>query len=416
MQIAELISIGDELTCGKILDTNQQWLSRHLTDLGVRVLYHSTVGDEISSIVDALRIATNRANLVFCSGGLGPTADDLTRQAIAELLDVPLIQNAEMLETIRAMFKRRGREMPESNGIQACLPQGGVFIPNPHGTAPGIEVKTASGAMIFAFPGVPAEMKEMWNQTVQQRVCDLTETQSVIKIRTIHTFGQGESRIETMLPHLIDRDHYPRVGITADEATVTLRIVAEEETEEMCDAVIEPVAKLIGETLGDLVYGENEQTLADVVCEKLRKERKTLATLEWGTGGLLARTLTVSKSADGCFLGGVTVQSGEMLARLTGVSPDLDAENHDIENLVAVLALQWREQLSADQSLVIGPYPGNDPDQDDASVVWVGTATKDDVHDDTHGNVRVASFPYAGHPALIDIMTVKRALNFLRLA
>ena len=408
MQIAELISIGDELTSGKILDTNQQWLSRHLTDLGVRVLYHSTVGDEMQPIVDALRIATNRANLVFCSGGLGPTADDLTRQAMAELLDVPLIQHAEMLETIRAMFKRRGREMPDSNGIQACLPKGCAFIPNPHGTAPGVEAKTANGSMIFAFPGVPAEMKEMWNQTVRQRVLNLAGTHGVIKIRTIHTFGQGESQVETMLPHLIDRDHYPRVGITADEATITLRIVAEEETEEMCDAAIVPVAGLIGEILGDLVYGESEQTLADVVCEKLQKERKTLATLEWGTGGLLARTLTSSKSAAGCFLGGVTIQSGEMLSRLTGVSPDLNGEE-----LVAVLAFQWRERLSTDQVLVIGPYPGNDSDQNDSDqndsgVVWVGTATKD--------NVRVTSFPYASHPALIDILTVKRAINFLRLS
>jgi len=457
MFTAEIISIGDEITLGKIFDTNNQWLSQRLTELGVRVLYHSAVGDEMGPIVQVLQIAAHRADFVLCTGGLGPTADDLTRQAIAELLDVPLIQDTEMLDNIREMFRRRGRTMPESNGIQAFLPQGAEFIPNQYGTAPGVFaslVHDQKTTRIFAMPGVPAEMQEMWHKTVAPNIRKFIGVTNFIKTRTIHTFGQGESLVEQMLPDLICRDHYPRVGITASEATITLRIVAEEETENACDKVIAPVAALIYENLGDLVYGEGDDTLADVVCRKLCRDRKTLATLEWNTGGLLAESFSRARDSRSCFMAGLVIQSPgtyssesvekhewveghyanqgatngsgktpdqfpnslKMLFHLFGFQSedelfagllDGDFSPESQQQLLAMTASELRDRFMTDYALVIGPYPEHELDRKEPESVWVALATGEEV--------RLVSHPYAGHPSLINIMTVNRAINFLRL-
>ena len=289
MTITEIISIGDELTIGKILDTNSQWLSRQLTELGIRVMYHTTVGDDVAAMLDVLHKAVARTDLVITTGGLGPTADDLTRQVIAEMMGVPLIYHDELLQTIRKLFESRGRVMPESNAIQACLPEGSVAIPNPNGTATGIDATLRQNdreVRLFALPGVPAEMREMWHGSVEQRITNKISRGLVIKSRSIHTFGQGESQVEQMLPNLTSRNHDPRVGITADDVVISLRIVAERESDAACDAAIEPVAALIYERLGDLIFGEDADTLTGVVIAELRRRNETLGTVEFGTGGI----------------------------------------------------------------------------------------------------------------------------------
>ena len=226
--IAEVVAIGDELTSGQRLDTNSQWLSQQLGDLGIQTLYHSTVGDDLDANARVFREAAERADLVISTGGLGPTADDLTRVAIARCFDRPLEFHAEVLETIRELFRRRGREMPERNRVQAEFPQGSTVVDNPQGSAPGFWLTLARPTLgdchLVALPGVPAEMKEMWHQSLAPRLTQLLGAdRQIIAHKTIHCFGAGESDVEQMLPDIVRRGRIPSVGITASRATITLR-------------------------------------------------------------------------------------------------------------------------------------------------------------------------------------------------
>jgi nicotinamide-nucleotide amidase len=229
---AEIIAIGDEIVSGLHLDTNSPWLSQRLEELGVRVLYHSTVGDALEPCRDVFRRAIERADIVVSSGGLGPTADDLTRDALAQATGRQLELYPPALEHIRSLFARRKRQMPKQNEVQAMFPAGSRMIANPHGTAPGIDLDVPrapkgtvpfsltqksgqSPCRFFALPGVPAEMIEMWNATLGPEIGAMAAGRTVIRRRKINCFGAGESQIEAMLPELISRGRTPTVGITA---------------------------------------------------------------------------------------------------------------------------------------------------------------------------------------------------------
>ncbi len=437
---AEILSIGDELTCGKILDTNAQWLSRNLEDLGIHVLYHTTVGDDLEANIDVFKIAASRADVIIATGGLGPTADDLTREAIAGALEVPLVQNEAAFEQIRAIFAQWKREMPARNEKQAEFPEGATPIRNPNGTAPGIDItvarKDGSNAAgkrlpsyrIIALPGVPAEMREMWNETVRDALetyCQSISGQKrVIRFRTIHCFGEGESQIERMLPDLINRSHFPTVGITADRATITLRIQSEAASERECLEQIDPVAKIIYEKLGSLVFGEGEETLADVVGKILRREGKTLSVMEWGTRGRLSEALGSSEETRGRFLGGLVVRSAEALRKTIRYSSELagsqeiPAEFSDAtldehpdwnEQVAALLARHALKMFESDYSLAVGPYPNQ---RVGALPVFLALGKIEQ----GVPRIRTQAFPFGGHPAIIDELYLKRALNLLRLA
>ncbi|MGL4593878.1 MAG: CinA family nicotinamide mononucleotide deamidase-related protein [Thermoguttaceae bacterium] len=433
---AEIISNGDELISGKILDTNAQWISRELIDLGVQTVYHTTVADELGPMVDVLRIASQRADLILWTGGLGPTADDLTRQAIADMIGVPLVQNDESLRQIEEMFKRRGREMPEANKLQAFQPTGAIPIPNKHGTAPGIDLTVNRIApfqsnrlafyRIMAMPGVPAEMKEMWHSEVLPRIqtmLDQTgEREHVIRFRSIHSFGLGESQIEAMLPGLILRDRMPRVGITANGGTITLRIAAEGKTENDCFEQMEPTAKIIYETLGNLIFGEGDDQLQDVVCRKLKNTGKKLAVIEAGTRGLLcdafssetpnsevvaestkttesAKTMESTKTT-GKFVGGIVLPPKE------AITP-------------SEMIRRGRRLFDADFFLLIGAYPPGMPDRtrNETTFIALVDAHKTDLdqNDLEKAIVKIENYAYVGHPSIIDDLFVKRGLNLLRL-
>ena len=221
---AEVIAIGDELTSGQRLDTNSKWLSQELSNLGIRTVRHTTIGDDLAHNVDALRQAAQRVDIVVCTGGLGPTLDDLTRQAFADAFDAPLELDEDSLEHIRQLFVSRGRDMPERNRAQALFPRGSQTIPNPHGSAPGIDFTSAKDSCrFFALPGVPAEMTEMWFHTVVPRIESMAANPlGPLRFHAVKVFGIGESDVEVRLPELISRDRIPTVGITVSRATITL--------------------------------------------------------------------------------------------------------------------------------------------------------------------------------------------------
>ncbi|NIP86065.1 MAG: CinA family nicotinamide mononucleotide deamidase-related protein [Planctomycetales bacterium] len=397
---AEVLAIGDELTSGQRLDTNSQWLSLRLQELGIAVVRHATVADELSAMTEALRHAAARCEVAIVSGGLGPTADDLTRQALAEAGGVELELDEFSLRHIQQLFQDRGRPMPDRNRVQAMFPTGSRPIPNPHGTAPGIEIslpRDGGGVChTFALPGVPAEMQEMWFASVVPALTELGGQRKVIRHRRLKCFGAGESQIESMLPDLIRRGRQPSVGITVHTATITLRITATGQSPQECQDLIAPTEATIRQCLGEMVFGEEDDELQHAVVRLLHQRGKTLATAEAGTAGRLGHWLSELAEAAGVYRGGLVaaayanedlVQNGRQLAHG-------GAEG-------------CRLQFSADYGLAIGPIPQARDGGQQADEYFIALADGQEVT--VHGATN------AGHPEIIRDRAAKQALNLLRL-
>ncbi len=321
---AEIIAIGSELTCGSKLDTNSQWLSRELEALGWKVARHTTLSDDMDAIVAEFRSAAERSPVVLITGGLGPTLDDITRDALAIAFEQPLVRDPESLKQIEALFAARGRPMPESNRRQADRPVQSEALPNSCGTAPGILMRirhsnksgTAASpespvererasrreanpgfadasCLIAVMPGVPAEMKPMFARQVKSQ---LPGSGMVLCRRAIRTFGFGESEAERLLGDLTARGRNPEVGITASEAVISLWITARSQSAADAERSCEDTCALIRDRLGDAVYTEGDAELHEVVGELLRMRGRKLALVEGSTtGGLLALWMTENK-------------------------------------------------------------------------------------------------------------------------
>ncbi len=410
--IAEVISIGDELTSGQRLDTNSQWLSERLGELGVVVRFHTTVADDLAANVLVFTQAIARADVVVATGGLGPTADDLTRDAVAQALGVELVLHEPSLAHIRGLFARHKREMPASNAVQAMLPAGSRPISNPTGTAPGIALSIPRGCPLgrgachlFALPGVPAEMREMFTASVAPAIGGVLERPRVICHHRINCFGVGESQLEAMLPDLIRRGRQPAVGITVHAATITLRITAEGDSREQCLAAMQPTIATIRQCLADLIFGEEDEELPDVVVRLLEARGETLATAESATGGLLAHWLSMADEQRKVYRGGLVVSGGE--------SPIVPAELLDDgligERGVRELAAKCREQFGATYGLAIGSFRDGpwSAENTPPRPYFFALATPD--------QVLVHSATLISHRSIWLERAAKQALNLLRL-
>jgi competence/damage-inducible protein CinA-like protein len=406
---AEIISIGSELTSGQNLDTNSQWLSLRLAEMGIPVGWHTTVADDLEDNVQAFRIAAERANLVIVTGGLGPTQDDLTRDALAKLAGVELLFHPESFDQIQALFARFKRAMPERNRVQAFLPEGAEAIPNDRGTAPGIWMR-AGNAIIVAMPGVPSEMFAMFEKQVKPRLLDLGLASGVLVQRKINCFGAGESAIEEKLFDLTRRDHVPQVGITASDATISLRILARAASIENARALIAPVETTICQRLGSLVFGYEDEELQHAVIRVLLEKRQSLAVAEGVTAGLVAHRLGQVPGASRCFLGGVVAYDNRMKVQMLAVDPKLIEEHGAVSAEVAeAMAVGCRTRFRSDLAVsTVGVAgPGGATADKPVGAVHVGLAWE--------GGVRSQSFSWIGSRAEIQSRTAKLALNRVRL-
>jgi nicotinamide-nucleotide amidase len=335
---AEIILIGTELTTGAKLDTNSQWLSVELSAVGIPVLAHTTVADDMPAILETLRVTTRRSDIVLISGGLGPTLDDLTRQALADFGGVELVLHDPSLRHIRDLFAKRQRTMPERNVIQAMFPAGSEPIENPYGSAPGIWWKlpreNAPACLVVAMPGVPSELKPMFRERVLPR---LPRSHRVIRRACVNCYGVGESACEEMLGDVTARGRDPEVGITVHEGTITLRIEAHGTSESECDAKIAATRRLIHERLGQLVFGEEDEQLEDVVVRELNRRGQTVAVADNVTGGVLTQWLTAVPGSERCFVGGIIGSSRDV-----EIPPEEHAQR---------LAEQTRRQFGSDFAL-----------------------------------------------------------------
>jgi nicotinamide-nucleotide amidase len=404
---AEILAIGDELTSGQRLDTNSQWLSERLGECGVRVLYHTTVGDELPAMTEAFRVAAGRVDVVVSTGGLGPTADDLTRDVLALISGVELVEDARSLRHIQALFRLRKRQMPERNRLQALFPAGSTPIANRHGTAPGIDMRLlrddGGHGRWFALPGVPAEMYEMWRESVEPAIRAMLPEPRIILHRRIKCFGAGESRIEELLPDLISRGHEPTVGITASRGTITLRVTASGPNSAACEDAMQPTLETIRGTLGKLVFGEEDEELEHAVANLLTERRARVATVEVGTGGEIAQSLA---RLDRDVLAAAWV--GDRLVRLlpTLLDPCAEAEaDPPSDGLATRLADRARKLGGAEFSLVTLAPTGRAVSERDEVVIAIAND-----HDR-----RIVRHPYAAHPDIQQTLAAKRGLNELRL-
>jgi len=347
---AEVIAIGDELVSGQRLDTNSRWLSAELGVLGIPVAFHTTAADTLEAGIEAFRIAVGRADVVVATGGLGPTADDLTRDVLAALAGVPLVLSESALAAIEARFAARGAACPESNRRQAEFPAGSREIPNPDGTAPGIDLANGTAARrsrIFALPGVPSEMRAMWRASVAPALVAMLPQAATIVQRRIKCFGAGESAVEAMLPDLVRRGRDPLVGITAHEATITLRIAAQGRDAAECAEKISATEQVIHACLGQLVFGVEDDELEDATLAALAAAGASLAIGEAGTGGA-ATALAGRAAADRRAAGLPSGFRGGLVAPADGAD-------------AASLARRSRDVFAAEIGLGIGPAaPGDD--------------------------------------------------------
>lgn len=378
---AEVLAIGSELVSGQALDTNSQWLSQALSQAGVTVAFHTSVGDVLEDNVQALRIAIERSDLVVTTGGLGPTQDDLTRDAVAVVAGVPLREDAASLEAIAAMFTARNRRMTERNKVQALFPEGAEVLANRVGTAPGIWMKLGR-ATIACLPGIPSEMRVMFQEQVLPRIRRQRGSDRVYHHRKINLFGRGESDIEAQALDLTARGRIPEVGITVHDATISFRIVGEGATEEEARAQTNATAALIYERFGNLVVGEGSDDVPEATAAMLFQTGATLATAESCTGGLIAHLITKIPGISRCFLGGIVAYSNDAKVTLLEVPRELVAAHGAVSPEVAgAMAEGARRRFGADLAIsatgVAGPSGGTL--EKPVGLVYVGLATKEGV-------------------------------------
>jgi nicotinamide-nucleotide amidase len=357
---AEILTIGDELLRGEIVDTNKALLSDRLLRFDVETRFHSSVCDDPDDMADAFRRAAGRADVVLVSGGLGPTRDDITFEVLAQTFGRGLVRHEPSLAAIRAFFERLGREMSPSNEKQALLPEGAEALPNPVGTAPGCMLEVG-GTVFFCMPGVPRELVRMLEEEVLPRLAArLRPGGGVMRAVLLRTFGMGESTLEDELRDLA-REEGVALGFRTAFPDNYLRPVVRAASEAEADAKLARVCEAIEARLGALVYGRGDETMEAALGRLLAERKLSLATAESCTGGLVAQRLSAVPGASRYFRGGVVAYANEAKRDLLGVPEALLAEHGAVSAPVArALADGARARFRADLALSTTGISGPD--------------------------------------------------------
>ncbi|MCC6423469.1 MAG: competence/damage-inducible protein A [Phycisphaerales bacterium] len=414
---AIILSIGDELILGQTLDTNSAWISQQLAAVGCPVLAHLTVGDDQAAIERIIGGAIHQCSWLIISGGLGPTVDDLTRQALAAALHQPLELNQAWLDELDRFFKQRNRPMPDANRIQAMIPRTSRMLFNTCGTAAGIDATfgpenglAVQPCRVFAMPGVPKEMKEMFTRDVLPAIASAGGG-AVILSRTLHTFGIGESRIAELLGPLMDRASNPSVGTTVSGGQVSLRINARFPSRALATRHLDQTLADCQKALGHLIFGEDDQTLQQIVLDLLSKSspNATLATAESCTGGLLGKMITDIPGSSACFHQGWITYSNDAKSQLLGV-PEAMLNQHGAvsEPVAQAMAQGARRRADATYALSITGVAGPDGGTPAKPIGMVCISL-------AHPNgCQSHTFHFAGDREMVRERSAKTALNLLR--
>lgn len=401
---AIILSVGHELTSGATVDTNSAYLAGELCRRGLCVIEHVTVGDDRRAIRDAMVRSAAAAEVVLVTGGLGPTLDDVTREALADALGCTLELDAECLRQIEAFFARRKYPMVESNRVQAMVPAAARAIPNDIGTAPGLAAKLGR-ADVYIMPGVPSEMRKMFADRVAPL---LPAGEGVILQKVLHTFGEGESTVGEKIADLMRRGENPSVGTTVSSGIVSVRILAHEPTQATAERSVNEMAVKVRQRLGGIVFGEDGDTMASVIGELLRRGRQTLSTAESCTGGLVGELITGVPGSSDYYLGGVVAYSNDVKQSILGVPAELLQQHGAVsEEVAGAMAMLCREKFRSDYAISVTGIagPGGGTAEKPVGFVYTALAGPDGA------TVRRHIFP--GSRDIVRLRSAAAAMNFL---
>ena len=376
----EIISVGSELLLGQIANTDAQYVSQRLQGAGVSVYYHSVVGDNPARIKDAIFQAQKRSNVIILTGGLGPTADDLTKEMLCEALGEECFLHEESAQRIRTHFEKRGVQMPESNLKQAYFPKGARILQNDNGTAPGMLFEK-DGICYMIFPGPPSELLPMLDNYAMKELGGVTG--NIITSRIIRMYGIGESKMETYVKDILEESLNPTVAPLIGDGDVTLRITARAKSSDEAAKMIAPLEEEIHTRLGEYIYGYDNDTLESVVVELLKRNNITLATAESCTGGDIARRITEVSGASGVFGYGFVTYANEAKRELLGVNEEI-LKNHGAvsEECAKAMFMGVLKASKAEVGIAVtgiaGPTGGSD--EKPVGLVYIAFGDKDDVH------------------------------------
>ena len=375
--VAELIAVGTELLLGNIANTDAQMISEKLSAMGITVHHHTVVGDNPQRLTEALETARQRADIIITTGGLGPTYDDLTKQTICKTFGRELELHEDILEEIRSWFQTKmGREMPENNIQQALLPTGSTIFDNPVGTAPGCAFEE-NGVHVLMLPGPPFECRYMFENRAAKYLEKLTD--GVIVSHEIKIFGMGESSVEEALREPMTKLTNPTLAPYAKLNECMVRATAKAETREAAEKMLAPLVEQVRETLGDVVYGVDVESLEAVVSDLLRERGMTLSAAESCTGGLIAKRLTDLPGASSVFRGGVVSYTNGVKAGVLGVPEELLEEYGAVSEPVArSMAECCRRICGSDLAVSVTGVAGPDRDDrgNDVGTVYIALASE----------------------------------------
>jgi len=367
----DVLAVGTELLLGQIVDTNSSWIGEQLAGAGIDTYEHRKIGDNLDRVVRCIESMLETADAVIICGGLGPTPDDLTREAIAQVMGVPLERREELVDWIASLFGGRGRQMPENNLRQADVPVGGDVLPNPIGTAPGLKCEF-NGSVIYAVPGVPYEMQRMVNEHVIPDLLERTGERAVILNRSLKTWGASESGLAEMIARQVDDQSNPSIAFLARGIEgIVVRLTAKAATLEDAAALIAPEEAKLRSTLGDLIFAVDDETMEEAVLSRLEARGWTLGVAESLTGGLVGSRIAGIPGASKTFRGTIGSYATEVKRSLLGVT----AEHVVSAECAKEMAEGARRVLGADVGISVTGVAGPDS-QDGAPVgtVWFGLA------------------------------------------
>jgi nicotinamide-nucleotide amidase len=373
---AEILCIGTELLLGNITNGNARWIAEQLAALGIPHHRQGVVGDNRERLIAEVLSASTRSRVLITTGGLGPTPDDLTTEAIAAAFATPLVEHPQVWADIQARLAARGRPCAASNRRQAVLPEGAALLPNPTGTAPGMIWSPRPGFTILTFPGVPSEMRAMWQATAAPWLSNAGLADGVFASRMLHFWGVAESNLAEQMADLLEAAN-PTVAPYAGSGEVKLRITARAASADGAEALLEPVEAEIRARTGALCFGVDDDSLASVVLELLRRRGQTLAVAESCTGGGLGAALAAVPGASDVFVGGVIAYANAVKQGVLGVSPELLETRGAVSDPVAqAMAQGARRATGADWALAITGVagPGGGTEQKPVGLVHIAVA------------------------------------------
>lgn len=407
---AEIVSVGNELLNGEIVDSNKAFMAGKLKALGIPCAYFQTVGDELDAIRDAFRLAMGRSSVVIASGGLGPTDDDRTIEGLAKSLDVELEFHEEVMDQMAARLKRPKEQFSASGRKQAYVPKGARTLKNEFGTAPCVHYPAPNGRHVFLVPGVPREMKGIFETVIAPFLEEHVPNREAIVTRHIHTYGIPESQVGDRIKDLMQAGSNPEVGTRCSGGVISVRLVATAHSVSEAEAIVEPAVEGVREALKDGVFGEGTDTLTDVAARALLDSSMTIALAESCTAGLISSSLGQIPGVSGALVETAVVYSNEAKMRCCGVKGET-LERHGAVSVETVreLAAGIRERSGTDIGIGVTGIagPGGGTEEKPVGLVFFGVASE--------RGVRAVEKRFLGHPRNIVRERAKNmALDLIR--